>query len=162
MTSGTVLKTHFLFVPINYFNRNYTNAMVTMVSWPACNQSNGLITSHLVLIAPFGEELYLAKLPTQCQCQMLKDILSLIPCTQGGICPGGLDGLNPPFWSWPIHFSYRLLNFSSGLFDLQPLPSYRIFSLSTLPPTSFWQIRRRSHGDSNPDGRSMALVGLLS
>ena len=45
MTSGTVLKTRFSFVQNN---RNYTNAMVTMVSWPAYNQPNGLIISHLV------------------------------------------------------------------------------------------------------------------
>ena len=47
MTSGTVLKTRFSFVPNN---RNYTNAMVTMVSWPAYNQPNGLIISHLVML----------------------------------------------------------------------------------------------------------------
>ena len=51
MTSGTVLKTRFSFVPNNI---NYTNVMVTMVSWPAYNQPNGLIISHLVNVKLSG------------------------------------------------------------------------------------------------------------
>ena len=52
MTSGTVLKTRFSFVQNN---RNYTKAMVTMMSWPAYNQPNGLIISHLVLLHTIEE-----------------------------------------------------------------------------------------------------------